>query len=282
MSVAKADTCTGHDLIAISAKCQKGEEIDTLNLLGIIHCLTGVFREGRQIPHDMNSPTWMERSPVNPSLEWDGRLSFLVSLVTPLGPFFLETGCSLSQPFFEVDDVCYWLQVALLFHLSCHLYSLPLYLTVFPAQRLSVWSYIPPQEKGKAPISSVGGGDDGDFSFLSRLTNRHSFYHGTGGYKRRRELLSEVRTSAGCTEVMDFFFEINIEEADLAASQYSVNLPSLVCGNTYKVIWSRVCHVVAVRAHEFWVLERIHWRFLPYYSTAIPGKHWWPSGMALM
>lgn len=84
-------------------------------------------------------------------------------------------------------------------------------------------------KKGKAPISSVGGGDDGDFLFLSRLTNRHSFYHGTGGYKRRRELLSEVRTSAGCTEVMDFFFEINIEEADLAASQYSVNLPSLVC-----------------------------------------------------
>ena len=116
MSVAKTDTCTGHDLIAISAKCQKGEEIDTLNLLEIIHCLTGVFREGRQIPRNLNSPTWMERSPVNPSLEWAGRLSFSVSLVTPLGPLFLETGCSLSQPGFEVGDVCYWLRVALLFH----------------------------------------------------------------------------------------------------------------------------------------------------------------------
>ena len=51
MSVAKSDTCMEHDLIAISAKCQKGEGIDTLNLLGIIHCLTGVFSEGRQIPH---------------------------------------------------------------------------------------------------------------------------------------------------------------------------------------------------------------------------------------
>ena len=86
-------------------------------------------------------------------------------------------------------------------------------ISVFPAQRLSVWSYIPPREKGKAPISSIGGGDDGDFSFLSMLTNRESVYHGTGGYKIRRELLSEVRTSAGCNEVMDFFFEINIEEA---------------------------------------------------------------------
>ena len=126
--LAKTDTCRGHDLIAISAKCQKGEGIDTLNLLGIIHCLTGVFSEGRQIPHNRNSPTWMERSTVNPSLEWDVKLSFLVSLMTPLGPFLLETGCSLSQPFFEVGDVCYWLRVALLSHLSCRLYSLPLYL----------------------------------------------------------------------------------------------------------------------------------------------------------
>ena len=117
MSVAKTDTCTGHDLIAISAKCQKGEGIDTLNLLGIIHCLTRVFSEGRQIPHDMNSPTWMERSTVNPSLEWDVKLSFLVSLMTPLAPFLLETGCSLSQPFFAAGDVRYWLWVALLFHL---------------------------------------------------------------------------------------------------------------------------------------------------------------------
>ena len=52
-------------------------------------------------------------------------------------------------------------------------------ISAFPAQRLSVWSYIPPREKGKAPISSIGGGDDGDFSFLSRLTNRESVYHGT-------------------------------------------------------------------------------------------------------
>ena len=118
--------------------------------------------------------------------------------------------------------------------LSRHLYSPPLYLTVFPAQRLSVWSYIPPREKGKAPISSVGGGDDGDFSCLSRLTNRHSFYHGTGGYKRRRELLSEVRTSAGCTEVMDFFFEINIEEA----SRFS-GFPVL-CQPPISCLWQHV------------------------------------------
>lgn len=111
--------------------------------------------------------------------------------------------------------------------------TLPLYLTVFPAQRLSAWSCIPPPEKGKAPIFSVGGGDDGDFSCLSRLTNRESVYHGTEGYKIRRELLSEVRASAGCTEVMTFF-EINIEEASRFSGFPVLSQPPI------SFIWHRV------------------------------------------
>lgn len=89
-----------HDLIAISAKCQKGEGIDTLNLLGIIHCLTGVFSEGRQILLEANSPTWSGRKAVNPSSQWDVKLSLLLSF-TNGSPAFLEMGFSLSQPFFR-------------------------------------------------------------------------------------------------------------------------------------------------------------------------------------
>lgn len=51
VSLAKTDACVELDLIALSVKCQKGQAIDTLNLLGIIHRLTGVFSEGRHIPH---------------------------------------------------------------------------------------------------------------------------------------------------------------------------------------------------------------------------------------
>lgn len=100
-----------HDLIAISAKCQKGEGIDTLNLLGIIHCLTGVFSEGRQILLRASSPTWTGRKAVNPSSQWDVKLSLLLSLMAPL-PFWRWDSHSVSH--FSGGDICYWWKAPIL------------------------------------------------------------------------------------------------------------------------------------------------------------------------
>lgn len=92
MSVAKADTCTGHDLIAISAKCQKGEEISTLNLLGIIHCLTGVFRR-RQTNSTRHELTHLDGKRSSESIfgmRW--KTEFLGFISDSLGPFLLRQG----------------------------------------------------------------------------------------------------------------------------------------------------------------------------------------------
>lgn len=156
-----------HDLIAISAKCQKGEGIDTLNLLGIIHCLTGVFSEGRQILLEANSPTWSGKKAVNPSSQWDVKLSLLLSLMAPL-PFLRWDSHSVSH--FSEGGYVLLTEGSLTTPTrgSCFC-SLLLQMGVMLAQSLLVWEvhYTSRGKRSTENLFVVETG--GDFSFLLRL-----------------------------------------------------------------------------------------------------------------